>query len=134
MKAAASFSTEANTTLKEAAQVAKCEPREMCTLLVLDEVHIREDLVYDKLSGALVDFANLGDINNQSLLESPLCEPMARTMMVFMVRCLFSKLQFLYVKFPCAQLTGVLLLTLYERLYTELRECGLITDYITCVT
>ena len=81
MKAAAGFSTEADNMLKEAAQVAKCEPREMCTLSVLDEMHIREDLVYDKHSSALVGFANLGDINNlltayeQSLLESPPCEP-----------------------------------------------------------
>ena len=32
--------------------------------LLLDEVHIKEDLVYDKHSGSLIGFANMGDINN----------------------------------------------------------------------
>ena len=117
--------------LKEAAKVAKCEPREMCTLLVFDEMHIREDLIYDKHSGALVTFANQGDISNhltayeQSLLESPPCEPMARTMMVFMVRGLFSKLQFPYVQFHCAQLTGDLLFDPFWEAVYRIERCEL---------
>ena len=131
MKAAAGFSTEADTMLKEAAKVGKCEPREMCTLLVLDEMHIHEDLVYDKHSGVLVGFANLGDINNhlityeQSLLESPPCEPMVHSMMVFMVRGLFSKLQFPYVQFPCAQLTGDLLFDPFWEAVYRIERLGL---------
>ena len=31
-------------------------------MLVIDEMYIKEDLVYDKNSGALIGFANLGEI------------------------------------------------------------------------
>ena len=78
--------------LKEAAKVLTCSPRDKYVLVMLDEMHIREDLVYDKHSGALIGFANLGEINNALLAyerslqkSSPSHEPLARTMMVFMV-------------------------------------------------
>ena len=32
---------------------------------VFDEVKIKEDLVYDKHSGEVVGFVNVGDVNNQ---------------------------------------------------------------------
>ena len=32
-------------------------------ILLLDEMHIREDLVFDKHTGAMVGFGNLGDIS-----------------------------------------------------------------------
>ena len=32
--------------------------------LILDEVHIKEDLIYDKHEGSLIGFTNLGNINN----------------------------------------------------------------------
>ena len=68
-------------------------------ILLLDEMHVKEDLVYDKHSGAMIGFANLGDINDHllqfesSLLEDKQMSPrLAKSMMVFMVRGLFSKL------------------------------------------
>ena len=30
---------------------------------MLDEVHIKEGLVYDKHQGTLIEFTNLGDVN-----------------------------------------------------------------------
>ena len=38
-----------------------------CVSLVIDEVHIKENLVYDKHEGSLIGFANLGDTNNHLL-------------------------------------------------------------------
>ena len=35
--------------------------------ILMDEVHIRDDLVYDKHEGNLVGFVNVGDINNHLL-------------------------------------------------------------------
>ncbi len=131
-KAATGFSTEVDKMLKEAAQVSTCEPRELCTILALDEMHIREDLVYDKHSGALVGFTNLGEINNhlvayeRSLLgDSPTSEPLARTMMVFMVRGLFSKLQFAYAQFPCRLVSGDLLYDPFWEAVYRIERCGL---------
>ena len=34
----------------------------------MDEMHIREDLVYDKHTGALIGFANIGDINCHNVI------------------------------------------------------------------
>ena len=65
-------------------------------ILVMDEVHIKHDLVYDKHEGCLVGFVNLGSTNNQLIeFENALCaeksEPtLASTMLVFMVRGLLS--------------------------------------------
>ena len=35
--------------------------------IVCDEMHIREDLVYDKYTGALIGFTDFGDINSHLL-------------------------------------------------------------------
>ena len=32
--------------------------------LIMDEIYIKSDLVYDKHEGTLVGFVNIGDINN----------------------------------------------------------------------
>ena len=46
--------------LMEAAEVRTCPERNKCILLLLDEMHVREDLVYDKHEGELIGFTNLG--------------------------------------------------------------------------
>ena len=47
-----------------APEVAESEDWQKNVILILDEMHIREDLVYDKHTGALIRFANLGNINH----------------------------------------------------------------------
>ena len=76
--------------------------------LLLDEVHIKEDLVYDKHSGSLIGFANMGDINNhlinfeRSLTDEPGELSIASSVLVIMVRGLLSKLNFPYAQFAVA--------------------------------
>ena len=85
--------------------------------LLLDEVHIKEDLVYDKHSGSLIGFANMGDINNhlmnfeKRLTDEPdeTMPSIASSVLVIMVRGLLSKLNFSYAQFACANLSGDLL-------------------------
>ena len=63
-------------------------------------------------SGALIGFVDIGSINNhlcnfERQLEkgsSVIEQPLAKTMLVIMVRGLFSGLQFPYVQFPCSAL------------------------------
>ena len=50
------FSFAVDKMLMQAAIVNTSTEREKCVLLLLDEMHIREDLVYDKHSRALVGF------------------------------------------------------------------------------
>ena len=76
--------------------------------LVLDEVHIKEDLVYDKHQGTLIGFTNLGDVNNclvkfeASIQNEEPQEQLAKSMFVIVVRGLFNKLNFPYAQFAVA--------------------------------
>ncbi len=63
-EAAPGFSAKVDSMLMRAAKVDNCPERSKCMLLLLDEMHIREDLVYDKHNGELVGFTNLGSINS----------------------------------------------------------------------
>ena len=112
------FSDEVDIQLALAADVDHCPEREKYTAIIFDEMYIKEDLVYNKHTNNLVGFANLGETNNhllafeRSLQESTpneCVEPLAKTMMVMMVRGLFSKLEFRYVQFPCSRVMGDLL-------------------------
>ena len=82
----------------------------------MDEMYIREGQVYSKHTGELVGFVDLGDVNNHLLAfekavkgEKELLPSLAKTMMVFMVRRLFTPLRFPYAQFPCTKLAGGLL-------------------------
>ena len=45
------FSMDVDRQLIDAAQIGSCDERKKCVVLLMDEVHIKEDLVYDKLTG-----------------------------------------------------------------------------------
>ena len=108
---------------------AHCSKVEKYVLLLLDEMHVKQDLVYDKSTGQLIGFVNLGEINSH-LLALEKCirstdpeestsqsdqssntveSQLASTMMVFMVKGLLTRLQFPYAHFPCRDITGDLL-------------------------
>ena len=132
VQASTGFSTEVDKMLMQAAKVDTCPTREKCTILLLDEMHLREDLVFDKHTGAMIGFANLGDINDhlvqfeKCLMEDKPAPPqLAKTMMVFMVRGLFSSLQFAYAQFPCAELSGELLYDPFWEAVRRVENCGL---------
>ena len=63
--------------------------------LIMDEMHIKNDLVYDKHEASLIGFVNLGNTNNQllefeqALLSDETEPPLASSMLVLMVRGLF---------------------------------------------
>ena len=64
--------------------------------IVMDEVHVKDDLVYDKHSGRLIGFTNLGDTNNcllqfeSSLTNDAAMPSLANTMLVLMISNLCS--------------------------------------------
>ena len=132
VQASTGFSNEVDQMLTKVARVAACPDREKCTILLLDEMHIREDLIFDKHTGDMIGFSNLGDINEhllqfeKSVLEDEPIQPqLARSMMVFMVRGLFNSLQFPYVQFPCAELSGELLYDPFWEAVRRVENCGL---------
>lgn len=110
------FSLEVDLQLARAAKLSTCQDYEKCVVMLIDEVYLKEDLVYDKETGSLLGFVNLGDINahltaferSVSQDTSP-TESLAKSMMVFMVQGLLSSLSFPYAQWPCRKVTGQLL-------------------------
>ena len=126
------FSHEVDLQLMDAANIQTCEEWQKCVVLVFDEMHIREDLVYDKHSGALIGFANLGEINSHLLefehsvdVAAPHSEPLANSMTVFMVRGLFTRLQFPYAQFRSIKVSGDLLFEPFREAVEQLERCQL---------
>ena len=127
----AGFSKEVDEQLMAAAQSEGPEEWKKAVVIILDEIYIKEELVYNKQTGELVGFTNLGTINQQlsefeqsiqsvsesdpttTTTQSPqtavgsYAQPsLAKTMLVMIVRGLLTNLQFPYAQFPCHNLTG----------------------------
>ena len=133
LKPGPGYSAGVDIQLQSAANLDKCEEREKHVLLLLDEMHVKQDLVYDKNTGELVGFVNLGDINmhllalEKSMSASPdvSIEPLASTMLAFMVKGLFSHLEFPYAHFPCRNLTADLMFDPFWEAVSRLERLGL---------
>lgn len=81
----------------EAAKVDTLEEYQKCVACIMDEMHIKEDLVFSKHMGTLIGFTNLGTINDLLLqyersLDSENDSPahLAKSMLVFFIRGLFT--------------------------------------------
>ena len=129
----AGFSSEVDKLLLKATTTESNNEWEKYVVIVMDEMYLREDLVYDKHSGALIGFANIGDTNQQLLKFEKLAQgeeeienaSLAKTMLVFMVRGLFSSLQFPYVQFPFAKVYGEFLFDPFWEAVRRLEFIGL---------
>ncbi len=129
VQAQTGFSDAVDKMLMDTAKMGSCPERDKYTLLLLDEMH---NLVFDKHTGPIIVFANLGEINEhlvhfkRSLLDdTPMRPQTAKTMMVFMVRSLFNSLQFSY-----AQLSGELLYNPFWEAVQRVENCGLKVRYV----
>lgn len=106
--------------------------------LVMDEVHVKEDLVYDKHEGKLIGFINLGETNNRlldlecALTNNVMDRPLANSMLVLMVRGLFSRVNFPYAQFACHTLTGELLVDPVWEAISRLERQGIRVLALTC--
>ena len=132
------FSTELDHPLVRDSAMSSLKEYQHHICLIGDEMYIKEDLVYSKSTGELVGFRDIGDINQHLLkLEHEVYgsqnneETLATTMMVFMVRGLFTGFTFPYATFPATNLTGDQLIPLYLECTFRLERCGF---RVTCVT
>lgn len=126
------FSAEVDAQLMSAMKLDKCAERDKCVLMLMDEMYVKQDLVYSKQSGEIVGFTNLGDINAHLLefersvsSEENSREPLARTVMEFMVKGLFKHLEFPYTHFPCHNPTAVMLVDPFWEAVYRLELLGL---------
>lgn len=67
MHSTSGFSAAVDEQLVLAARVSELQEYAKSVCLVMDEVYIKEDLVYKKHSDEIIGFANLGDINTHLL-------------------------------------------------------------------
>lgn len=106
-KADTGFQTEVDDMLKKE---VKSEAWMKYVVLLLDELKVKESLVYDKSSCKVIGFVELDDINLEiSKLESSsgsTLPPVATHLLTIMVRGLFTSLKFPYAHFPTDSLTG----------------------------
>ena len=135
--AKAGFSKETDSELFEA--IAQQKPRHLAKYvgLTLDEMHVKEGLFFDKHTGALVGYSDLGEINNilsdyekQLSASHSTQRPMA--ILVFMVRGFFTSLKFPYVQFPAASTKGGDIFPLVRQAIKHLTRLGLHVMTITC--
>ena len=79
--------------------------------ILINEMYIKEGLVFDKHSGALTGFLDLGDVTThlidyerQSQKNSEILpkRQLAKTIVVLMVRRLLTDIKFAYATFPAA--------------------------------
>ena len=98
--------------------------------LLIDEMYIKEGLVYEKSTGALIGFSDLGGVIQQLNEHENLVagngwrfRQLAKTMMVIMVRGVFTDIAFPYAQFPMASPKGSDLFPLIWRAVDRL-ECN----------
>ena len=106
--------------------------------LVLDEMYVKESLVYDKHTGSLTGYSDMGDVNNlfaeleEEKKSSVSRRPLAKCVLVFMVRGLFNRLKFPYVHFPTTSTTGAELFPILRKMISRLTRLGLRIMTVTC--
>ena len=97
--------------------------------------------MYDKYTGNLIGYTDLGEVNNhllafQQMVESDASEPAqpAKSILAFMVKGLFTGLKFPYVHFSCTKLTGDSLFQLFWEVVRKLEKIGLRVTYCKVIT
>ena len=101
------FTAASDVQLIEASSRTKPRYLSHHVILLIDEMYVKADLVYNKTASVLIGFIDLGNINNL-LHESASSEwrPIAKTVAVFMVQRVFSDFEFPYAVFPAVSLSG----------------------------
>lgn len=136
-KSRAGFQLEVNQQLQNESKVSDLpENRRFCALLV-DEMKLKENLVYDKFEGEIIGFTDLGHVNNEILNLERECQgntdhpPVAKHLLVFMVRVFFFKLDFPYAHFASLNATGDLLFPIVWKAIEHIESIGL---KVICIT
>ena len=112
------------------------ENRKFCAL-VLDEMKLKENLIYDKFDGEIVGFTNHGCVNDELLKLEQECRsdtshpPVAKQLLVLMVRGIFFKLDFPYAHFASEGTTGDLLFPIFWEAIRQIEAIGLKVISIT---
>lgn len=131
------FQLEVNEQLYKEAKVEELqESKKFCGILI-DEMKIKENLVYDKYSGEIIGFTQLGEINNELQKLEQDCRSdtdhpaVAKHLLVLMVRGIFFKLDFPYAHFATEAATADLLHPIIWEAIRHVESIGLKVIFIT---
>lgn len=125
------FQREVNQELMKEAKISELDEIQKHVAVVFDEMRIKEDLVYNKHTGEVIGFVNLGDINNQlssfekaCTSDTPQHPEVATHMLVLMVRGLVTGVRFPYAHFFTAGVTADFLFPIVWKAIQQLEMCG----------
>ena len=133
-EACVGIQAEVTDQLVDEAKLDSLEDFQKCICVVFDEVKVKEGLVFDKHSGEIIGFTDLGEANNDiEILEREIDQPpkLAKSMLVFMVRGIFTKLTFPYAQFSCDSLDAR---KLYPIVWDVVRSLELAGFKVVCLT
>ena len=133
------FQKEVNDLLLRECPSSEELPSDKHVVIVLDEMKIREDLVFHKNTEEVCGFVDLGKTANQlQVIESSLSKdkapipPIATHMLVVMIRGLTTSLRFPYVHFPTKGATALNLLDIFWDTVEQLEMIGLKVIAVSC--
>lgn len=132
IKARSGFQDDMDEDLKREANIQELPDWKKHIVVLIDEMKIKENLVYDKHETKIIGFVDIGDVSNQlSQLEcsytseSATSHPSIAThMLVVMVRGIFFHMEYPYAHFPTHRLTSSSLFSILWEGIERLEELG----------
>ena len=102
-------------------------------------MYVKKGLVFDKHSGAIIGYAEVGDVTNlldtlEAQVDNPegQMRPLAKCMLVFMVRGVFTSLRYPYVQFSAVSTKGASLFPLLRKVLARLAWLGMTVVSVVC--
>lgn len=123
--------------MKEQSKVSEMPAAKSYVTILLDEMKVKEDIVYDKLTGGMIGFVNLGSINDQLRqaaeedAQKTKHPPVADHILAVMVRGLFFKFEFPLAHYPSLGVTSSELLPIVWEVVRFVETTGLKVIAIT---
>ena len=104
-----------------AEKVQHFSPQERYIILLMDEMKVQEDLVWDKHSGELIGYIDLGDpeLNCATMKQG---SSIASHILVFLVRCIVNPLKFTLANFATCNATSVQLFPVFWKAVAILED------------
>lgn len=137
IKSEAGFKADVNAELRKEMKVDGLEEFERCVGIIFDEIKIKDKLVFDKNCGKVIGWVDLGEFNNEvnklerDIDSGDVSSSIATHILVFMVRGIFSSVEFPYAQFPTHNLKGCQLFTLVWDAVRNVESCDLIVKFLT---
>lgn len=111
--------------LQDEAKIDSLEEWQKYVAVLFDEMKIKEGIVYSKSDCRIVGYVNFGSTNNDLLINEISMDdlPVAKHMLMFVVRGVFIRMKFPYAQFATADLSADLLYPIVWEVIRSL-ECA----------